>query len=274
MLRSLYQKLFQKIRTDLLLSDLEALQQRTAALERKSGEAEARFRSFYHRKGYELLSGSGLEIGAMANPAPVPAHCQVKYFDVLTREKMAAFFPGVDISNFVEPDFLGDIDHDGLSQFTDSSFDFVILSHVIEHVANPIELLAQISRITRPGGKLVLACPDKRFTFDKKRGLTPFEHLADEYLHGVREVTDEHYLDFLVNVSESDILGLPADELAKRLQWVRDRHEHVHVWDSSHFQDFLEKAFHLLQVRARCLHRVSGDETLFEDFSVWEMLSK
>ena len=61
---------------------------------------------------------------------------------------------------------------------SDNTFDFVILNHVIEHVANPINAIKEIFRVTR--GLVVISAPDKHFTFDKQRQLTPFDHLMTE----------------------------------------------------------------------------------------------
>lgn len=45
--------------------------------------------------------------------------------------------------------------------FPDASFDVVILSAVLEHLYNPNEVLAEISRILRPGGALFLDVPNE-----------------------------------------------------------------------------------------------------------------
>jgi 2-polyprenyl-3-methyl-5-hydroxy-6-metoxy-1,4-benzoquinol methylase len=46
------------------------------------------------------------------------------------------------------------------ARFPDCSFDIVTLFHVMEHVTNPRTVLAEVSRILKPGGALVLQVPN------------------------------------------------------------------------------------------------------------------
>jgi SAM-dependent methyltransferase len=41
----------------------------------------------------------------------------------------------------------------------DGSFDIVLCSEVLEHVADPVQVLTELARVTKPGGKLVLTAP-------------------------------------------------------------------------------------------------------------------
>ena len=43
--------------------------------------------------------------------------------------------------------------------FSDSSYDFVFASHVLEHIQNDHDALAEIKRVLRPGGIAVLPVP-------------------------------------------------------------------------------------------------------------------
>jgi 2-polyprenyl-3-methyl-5-hydroxy-6-metoxy-1,4-benzoquinol methylase len=45
-------------------------------------------------------------------------------------------------------------------EYNDNTFDAVILSHVIEHVPNPLALLSEIHRILKPGGMISLVTPN------------------------------------------------------------------------------------------------------------------
>ena len=42
----------------------------------------------------------------------------------------------------------------------DDSFDAVSLSHTLEHVAEPVELLAEVRRITKPNGRVAIVVPN------------------------------------------------------------------------------------------------------------------
>jgi ubiquinone/menaquinone biosynthesis C-methylase UbiE len=73
------------------------------------------------------------------------------------------------------------------------------MNHVIEHVANPILVIAGLFRVVKKGAYVVISAPDKTCTFDRTRNLTTFDHLYDQYLNQVKLVADDHYHDFVEN---------------------------------------------------------------------------
>lgn len=64
-----------------------------------------------------------------------------------------------------------------------ASFDIVTLWDVIEHVADPVPLLAEVARVLRPGGRLVLSTGDWGSAYAREHGanwhlMTPPWHLS------------------------------------------------------------------------------------------------
>lgn len=120
-----------------------------------------------------LLRGRGLEIGALNAPFPFEPGTDVLYSDVLTREQVEAMYPGSRL-----PDIHSD--SESFPTVADGTFDFVVANHVLEHVTSPIDALREWRRILRDGGLLMLALPDKRFTFDAPRERTALAHLIED----------------------------------------------------------------------------------------------
>jgi SAM-dependent methyltransferase len=196
------------------------------------------------------LVGDGVELGPGHNPYPLPlSGVAVSYVDRWVPEENQALFPelGSD-AHFPKPDICANFDADGLAPIADGSQDFVIASHVLEHLANPLAMLGEVHRVLRPGGVLLLLLPDMRRTFDAPRAVTPLDHLIDEFDRGVDTVSDEHIVEFITSTSPGEV---PADEAA----WpaVIDKHRlrsiHVHCWTEHDFPEVLDHAIRNLGQR-------------------------
>jgi SAM-dependent methyltransferase len=75
--------------------------------------------------------------------------------------------------------------------FSDDSFDFVLASHVIEHVADPIAALEEWRRVSRR--YIFLVVPHRDRTFDRDRPLTPLAELVERHERGLRSDEDRHW---------------------------------------------------------------------------------
>ena len=232
-----------------------------------------------HRtEGYNLLYGKGLEIGALHQPAAIPARCQIEYCDAHSKAESLQLFPefgrieGLDADSLVEVTHVRDIDKGELMFFPSDSYDFVILNHVIEHVANPVNTVRELFRIVKPRGQVVISAPDKNFSFDKNRALTSFHHLIEEYRTTTIEITDAHYIDFLCAV-HPEALRLDDAQFTATLQTVKNRREHAHVWDSQSFSAFMSDCLSFLRVHAECQFLNLGEQNGSEYFSVWKKIS-
>jgi SAM-dependent methyltransferase len=106
-----------------------------------------------------------------------------------------------------------DVEHD-LNQplpFVDQSFDTVILSDVLEHVARPAELLGEIGRILAPSGKLLANVPFLYWLHAQ-----PYDYFRYTE-HGLRSLLQRAGLSALVLEPLGGGLGVIADITAKHL---------------------------------------------------------
>ena len=193
------------------------------------------------------LAGHGVEIGPGHVPFPVPPGVEVSYVDRWEPGENNALFPELGgSSGFPEPHVVANLDEDRLSGLADGSQDFVIASHVIEHLANPLAMLVDIHRVLRPGGLLILLVPDRHRTFDRDRPPTPLDHLVDEYRRDVRSVDDAHITEFVLATRAHDGGSANGDVTAEEIAVHRRRSVHAHVWDADEFVEVLDHAAHQL----------------------------
>lgn len=85
-----------------------------------------------------------------------------------------------------------------LSEIANETYDFVLSSHNLEHFANPIKALNEWLRILKQGGCIFLILPDKRYTFDRKRETTTFEHIIEDYNNLTKENDTTHLQEILM----------------------------------------------------------------------------
>lgn len=67
-----------------------------------------------------------------------------------------------------------------LDQVPDGSYDALLASHVLEHLANPLGALREWTRVVRPGGHVLLIVPHRDGTFDHRRPVTTLAHLRTD----------------------------------------------------------------------------------------------
>ncbi len=84
-----------------------------------------------------------------------------------------------------------------LEAFSSGSYDALLASHVLEHIANPIAALHEWRRVVRPGGQLVIVVPHLEATFDHRRPLTPLAHLQLDAEREVGEGDSTHLREVL-----------------------------------------------------------------------------
>jgi SAM-dependent methyltransferase len=126
----------------------------------------------------------GLEFGPLTSPVVQPDEGPIEYVDYLPTDELRAKYesdPNVDASAIVRVDLvLEDGRLPALAQA--GGYDYVVASHVFEHLPDPAGWLHECAAALRPGGTLCLALPDKRYTWDILRPVTRLAEWVDGFV--------------------------------------------------------------------------------------------
>ena len=208
-----------------------------------------------------FLLGQGVELGPGHHPFPLPfGGATVRYVDRWEPTENRALFPELgEAASFPEPDVVANLDTDRLTSLPSESQDFVIASHVLEHLAEPLGQIEEIHRVLRDGGAVLILLPDRRHTFDLHRHPTSLDHLIAEYRQRVTAVDDEHLEEFMRN---TDVWSPDWSEAERReaMETHRRRSIHVHCWSESEFLPVLEHTMTAMGMRWELLDTLFVDE--------------
>lgn len=124
------------------------------------------------------------------------------------------------------------------------AYDFVLSSHVLEHVANPILALSEWKRLLADNGTLMLLLPDRNHTFDHRRPVTTMEHLIADFKAGTAEDDLTHLPEILeLHDLERDPEAGDSEAFKRRsLRNVENRCLHHHVFDADLAVNLVEYA--------------------------------
>ena len=187
-------------------------------------------------KKWIKAEGKGVEIGAFLTPLPVIKPYYVDYFEEYAGAKCLLDFKG-----------------DACSlPFKDCSLDYVATSHVIEHVANPIQALAEWVRVLVDGGIIYMVVPDRRKTWDRKRPATLAKHMLEDFRKGVAQNDPTHVQDFSDGIIWSEFApGQSEDDRLAYRKVLEDStaagleiNIHFHTFEPSSFSTVIDSVNH------------------------------
>lgn len=202
--------------------------------------------AFFHRG--LTRSMRGIEIGPSYRPlCPKSQGWNVMVVDHASREDLVAKYSAwhVDTTLIEEVDLV--LGEAGIESIVPKqSYDYVLASHVIEHLPNPIGFFRAAADLLKPSGRLRLAVPDKRYCFDLLKPITTAGELIQAYVEKRRRHTFGQIVDALMmhvtcngeinfpRVGEADQLMLPhspaeAYRLATQASQSGE-HFDVHGW--------------------------------------------
>lgn len=131
---------------------------------------------------YKYCIGRGVEIGAGAWRIP---NINTRTVD-LSRELRNGN------SSIAPPPDIVSTAYD-LSMLPNESFDFVINSHLMEHLIDPLGALLEWKRFLKPSGILLMIVPDKRYKpVDRDYPETTIDELSERHQQSLRETLDDN----------------------------------------------------------------------------------
>lgn len=213
-------------------------------------------RDEYFRR-FVTYSDRGIEIGASYNPSfPKAEGWNVKVVDYITKEDLVEKYrhiPTADTSRVEEVDYLaeGSSFSSSIDRSLHGSFDYICGSHLLEHVCDFVGFFNECATLLREGGRVLIAIPDKRFSFDFFRPASTTgdilrghwekrrTHPADLYFQSTNVVCKSHghpewiiqherpEFSFFYDIDRNKIFDTSEDILTERRKEYIDMHRWV-----------------------------------------------
>lgn len=130
-----------------------------------------------------------------------------------------------------------------LLNIKNNTYDAILSSHCLEHVANPIKALFRWSEVLVSDGKMLLILPHKIGNFDHKRCDTTIEHLISDYEKDIGEDDMTHY-DEIIKLHDLDMHPGIKINLDDHIRICKDnfknRNMHHHIFSQKLIFQILE----------------------------------
>ena len=218
-------------------------------------------------------SARGIELGASYNPIlPKAEGYDVLIVDHTDEAGLRAKYTaqGVDVSRVESVDAIDDGGELALLDESGRGFDYILASHVFEHLTDPIHFLQRCERALMTGGRLILLVPDRRFCFDYLRPVSTAGQMLRAFLAGQKfhdaGALYDHFggnaarngAQVWAEVGGGDIrfVGTPAEGYARAVHPVGD-YVDCHAWV------FTPSSFRLILHDLRALGLITLGETFF-----------
>ncbi|WP_051182935.1 methyltransferase domain-containing protein [Desulfocurvibacter africanus] len=139
----------------------------------------------------------GIEFGPLNRPLVTKDDGRILYIDYTTTDVLRARHAH---RTDRDPAAIVDVDrvwNDALPKVLrdDLPLDYAVASHVIEHVPDLVGWLSEVAQVLRPGGRLCLTVPDKRYTFDFQRTPSRLTEAMSAHLQSLRRPSPQQVFD-------------------------------------------------------------------------------
>ncbi len=131
-----------------------------------------------------------------------------------------------------------------LSEINSNSYEFLLSSDCLEHIANPIKALLEWNRILKTNHLMLLVLPNKTSNFDHQRAYTSYEHIIDDFETNKDETDLTHLREILTfhDLSKDPAAGNFEEFTLRSLNNFHNRCLHHHVYNEDTIRKILTKS--------------------------------
>jgi hypothetical protein len=222
--------------------------------------------------GIDLQRSTGLEIGALDKPIVSKAQGSILYIDHMDSASLRQKYandPNIDVAKIVDVDAVWG-PQSMFEALRGHKVDYILASHVLEHVPDLITWLEELRSVLNVGGDVRLAIPDRRFMFDYLRRETTVADIVHAFLMRAKAPLPYSILDHCLNETIVDEVQawqgkLDPDALRRKrtldeaMTIARDalvtgRYHDVHCWvfTPRSFAELFEQAAALRLINFAC----------------------
>lgn len=153
------------------------------------------------------VTGRGIELGPLDKPIMAKRDgYQVEIVDYLDTDSLRAQY-GHELHVGVDVSLIEEVDHvsrgETLTELIgkEGAYEWVVASHVIEHIPDVVSFLQDVERVLSPSGRLGLVVPDKRFCFDFYGELSTSGQIVDAFVEKRTKPTLGQVVDYFSRTS-------------------------------------------------------------------------
>jgi len=142
-------------------------------------------------------------------------------------------------------------DATNLNLVRDASYECLLASHCLEHVANPMRAMKEWERVLSEDGFLLLILPHKDGIFDWRRPATSLSHMREDFDNSIEEDDLTHLPEILAlhDLRMDEGAGSPEQFHLRCINNSSNRTMHHHVFDTSTAVSLVSEAgFQLIRV--------------------------
>lgn len=153
----------------------------------------------------DITKTKGLELGPLFSPLVAKDEADISYLDHMSTEDLKKKYDAhpikghpIPVESITPVDYV--LKNNSLKKtLKGQKFNYVIASHVMEHIPDLVRWFADVESILNEGGILTLVVPDRRFTFDILRDESRPADVIGAYLDSHTRASSVAMYDYMSN---------------------------------------------------------------------------